>query len=170
MIPKIQTILYCTNLGPEAAHVFRYAISQAQHYQGNIHILHVVEPLSNFAKGLVEQYIASEKYESIHAQSRQYVLDRIKQRVNTFCEQETCTLLQGSDLIQGISVLEGQPLDTILQTAREIQADLIVLGSHRHKHLTGQGTLGSTARRVVSASPIPVLTVSTPKDKLEELE
>jgi len=170
MIPEIQTILYCTNLGPEAAHVFRYAISQAQHYKAVIHILHVVEPLSPFAKGLVEQYITSQEVESIQSKSKNYVLERIKKRIASFCEKETCNLFEGSEIIHGISVLEGQPLEIILSKADDIQADLIVIGCHRRWHLTSSGILGSTARKVVNAATIPVLTVFTPEDQMVDLD
>ncbi|MBS3779059.1 MAG: universal stress protein [Desulfovermiculus sp.] len=170
MLPDIHKILYCTNLGLEAPHVFRYALSQAQHYNAVVHILHVVEPMSSFARGLVEQYISSQKFDSIHEESRKYVLDRIKRRVSAFCDKETCNLLEGNDLMHGISVLEGQPMETILKTGQELPADLIVLGSHRRKHLEGPGILGSTARKIVNTSTIPVLTVYTPDDKMEELE
>ncbi|MDZ7759033.1 MAG: universal stress protein [Desulfovermiculus sp.] len=170
MIPEIKKILYCTNLGPEASYVFRYALSQAQHYSAVIHILHVVEPMDSFARGLVEQYISPEKIDSIHEQSRKHVIDRIKKRVATFCERETCTLNEGNNLIHDISVLEGQPFETTLKTGQELPADLIVMGSHRRKYLASPGILGSTARKVVNASTIPVLTVYTPKDQLVDLD
>ena len=170
MIPEIQKILHCTNLGPESAHVFRYAISQAQHYKAAIHILHVVEPLSPFAKGLVEQYITSDQRESIQTKSKNFVLERIKKRIVNFCERETCNLLEGSDIIHGISVLEGQPLETIMSKAEDIQADLIVIGSHRRWQVSSSGLLGSTARKVVNASTIPVLTVFTPEKEMVDLD
>lgn len=170
MIPEIKTILYCTNLGPEATHVFRYAISQAQHYKAVIHIVHVIEPLGSFAKNIVEQYIPQDKLDSMHEQTRKHFMDRIHKRVSSFCQKETCTLTEGSDLIRGISVLEGQPFETIMKTGLEINADLIVLGSHRRKHLASPGILGSTARKVVNASTIPVLSVYTPEEHMEELE
>jgi nucleotide-binding universal stress UspA family protein len=170
MIPELKTILYSTNLGPEASHVFRYAISLAQHYKASIHILHVVEPLGSFAKSIVEQHLSPKTIESLHEQSHNFVIERIKKRVAAFCEQETCNLFEGSDLIHGISVLEGLPFETILKQSQSMQADLIVLGSHRRRHLVPTGMLGSTARKVVNSSKIPVLTVFTPEDKMEDLE
>jgi nucleotide-binding universal stress UspA family protein len=170
MMPEFKTILYCTNLGPEATHVFRHALSQAQHYQGVIHILHVVEPMGSFAKSLVEQYLSPTQIEGIHQQSKKNVIKRIEKRVATFCEKETCTLAEGSDLIHGISVLEGQPFETIVETSQKLNVDLIVLGSHRRRYLGTSGILGSTARKVVNVSTIPVLTVFTPQDRMEDVE
>lgn len=170
MIPEIKTILYATNLGPEASHVFRYAVSQAQHYQARIHVLHVIEPLGEFARNLVEQYLSQDKAKEIQEKSRQYFIDQIKTRLTTFCEKETCTLSEGNELVQNISVLEGHPSDVIVKLAQELDADLIVLGTLRKTRITRSGLIGSTARQVVNEAKTPVLTIHTPDDKLEKLD
>ena len=169
MIPEIKTILYATNLGPEAPYVFRYAVSQAQHYQAKIVVLHVIEPLGPFARNLVEQYLSKEKSTEIQEKSKKYVIDQIKSRLSTFCEKETCTLSEGNDLVQNIAVIEGQPADMILKQAKEQSADLIVLGTHRKTRMSPSGLIGSTARQVVNGSTVPVLTIRTPDDKMEEI-
>lgn len=53
---------------------------------------------------------------------------------------------------------EGVPHSEILSVAREIGADLIVLGTHGRTGL-GHLLLGSVAERVVRNSPVPVITV-----------
>jgi len=52
----------------------------------------------------------------------------------------------------------GMPGDQILSTARELDADLIVIGLQGHTHLP-YGLLGATAQTVTSSAPCPVLTV-----------
>jgi len=60
-------------------------------------------------------------------------------------------------------VLEGEPVEALLQTAAGERAGLIVLGSHGRRGL-GRMLFGSVAERVVRASPLPVLVVrSAPK-------
>jgi nucleotide-binding universal stress UspA family protein len=54
-------------------------------------------------------------------------------------------------------VVSGDPAEQILDTARSIEADLIVMGTHGRRGL-GRLVLGSVAERVVRESPIPVLT------------
>lgn len=169
MIPEIKTILYATNLGPEAPHVFRYAVSQAQHYQAKVVVLHVIEPLGPFARNLVEQYLSKEKSKEIQEKSRQYYVDQIKERLTSFCDKETCTLTEGNDLVREIIVDEGHPSDVIIAQARKQAADLIVLGTHRKTRVTRSGLIGSTARQVVNEAKTPVLTIHTPDDQLEEL-
>jgi nucleotide-binding universal stress UspA family protein len=58
-------------------------------------------------------------------------------------------------------VLEGYPATVIIEEAQNLDADLIVIGTHGHtglKHLL----LGSIAERVVQKATCPVLTVKSP--------
>ena len=70
----------------------------------------------------------------------------------------------GHELIHSIDidavrfVLEGDPADTIINTARDWDADLIVLGSDSRGRLA-HFLLGSTADSVIRRAPCPVLTV-----------
>ena len=43
MIPKINNILYTTDLSKNSAYAFRYAVNSAEHHEAKIHILHVLE-------------------------------------------------------------------------------------------------------------------------------
>jgi nucleotide-binding universal stress UspA family protein len=57
---------------------------------------------------------------------------------------------------------EGYPPEVIVEAARELEADVIALGTHGRtglRHLL----LGSNAQRVVSLAPCPVLTVRHPE-------
>jgi nucleotide-binding universal stress UspA family protein len=55
-------------------------------------------------------------------------------------------------------MLEGEPAETITNTARDWRADLIVIGSDSRGRLA-HFLLGSTADAVIRRSPCPVLTV-----------
>ncbi len=60
-------------------------------------------------------------------------------------------------------VLQGQPLHSILDYAEEINADLLVLGSHGHGFL-GSLLLGSVAEGCVRKAKIPSLIVPVDKN------
>jgi nucleotide-binding universal stress UspA family protein len=53
---------------------------------------------------------------------------------------------------------EGDPAETILATAQEISATMIVVGTHGRRGLSHL-LLGSVAEKVVRGSEVPVLTV-----------
>ena len=56
---------------------------------------------------------------------------------------------------------EGEPATEILRAAREIQPDLIVMGTHGRTGLT-RLLMGSVAEAVLRKAPCPVLTVKAP--------
>jgi nucleotide-binding universal stress UspA family protein len=64
----------------------------------------------------------------------------------------------------GIHLRAGRPMRELAQFATEINADLIVLGSHKGPHLKSW-ILGSTADRLLTSAPCPVL-VAPPMPKV----
>jgi len=55
-------------------------------------------------------------------------------------------------------VLQGNPSQELLKSAREMEADLIVIGSRGRTGIE-KFLLGSVAEKVVLQSPIPVLMI-----------
>lgn len=167
MLPKIEKILYATDLEPGSSSVFRYALSLAQKYEAKIAIVHAMEPLSTFGQKLVELHISHEQSEQLHREAREKVKGDILQRLEVFCEEELCRDPEGRDRISEILVMEGNPAEVILEEAEKKQADLIVMGTHRHTAV-GEALLGSTAHKVVHRSEIPVLLARTSKKGTQE--
>ncbi|MDD4969047.1 MAG: universal stress protein [Paludibacter sp.] len=67
----------------------------------------------------------------------------------------------GDENIQTV-VIEGEIADTILKTAKKMDVDIIVMGSHSRKWLETI-LLGSQAEDILTNSPIPVLIVPVKK-------
>jgi len=67
----------------------------------------------------------------------------------------------GDEEVQTV-LKEGEIADTILKTAKEMGANIIVMGSHSRKWLESI-ILGSQAEDVLTNSPIPVLIVPVKK-------
>jgi hypothetical protein len=55
-------------------------------------------------------------------------------------------------------VLRGNPAEVILQSVREGDYDLVVMGSHGHGRLH-RALLGSVSFRVLQDSPVPVMLI-----------
>ncbi len=66
----------------------------------------------------------------------------------------------------GIHLRAGNAVREIVQLATEVRADLIVVGSHRGPHLKNW-IVNSTAERLISGGPCPVL-VASPRPKEPE--
>jgi len=162
MLPKMQTILYATDLSPRSPEVFRYAMSVAQQYGGKIVILHAMEPLSPFAKSMVDLYISKEQGEKLHAGAVERMRETVRQRLELFCTEELCRDPEGRDRVADVRILDGRPSEVILAEAARLKPDLIVLGSHGHTAV-GEVLLGTTAHRVTQRATVPVLLVRTAK-------
>ena len=167
MVPEIKTILYATALGPGAPYVFRYALREAAKHQAKIVILHVMEPLNPFGQHLVELHISPEQSEAIQAEARKHAQQKIRERVQMLCDKESCQSADDSDLVEDIRVVEGQPHLAIIDQAKALDADMIVIGTHRHSAI-GEAMLGHTANKVVHRAEQPVLLVRIPEGYHEE--
>jgi len=73
-----------------------------------------------------------------------------------------CLANQTERLIADIQIVEGPPARVILETARSVNAEMIVLGSHGHSAIghsaIGEAMLGSVAQVTMKAT-VPVLLV-----------
>ncbi len=153
-----RTILYATDLGQHMRPVFRQAIAMAECRRASIIMLHVAEPLTATGMAVVEAYLPSDQYERFQHDGLQTILARMRQRIGKFCEDEIGCCPDESALVSDVVVKHGRPGVEIPRLAEQMRADLIVMGSCSHG-LLGHGLLGSTARRVIQSSAIPVLVV-----------
>jgi len=69
--------------------------------------------------------------------------------------------LPATVLVESCHVASGSPHAAILERAREVAADLIVIGPHRPRQ-AGDRVLGTTADRVIRTSDAPCLIVRAP--------
>ena len=162
MLPEITSILYATDMGPGSSHVFRYALSLARQYQAKVAILHVVEPLTPFGQSLVELHISHSSSEQQHATDRQHLIKELRNRIHEICGKEACVAEE--NLIDGVYVVEGQAAQVIIQQAKQLASDIIVMGTHRHS-VMGEALLGSTARKVLHSGTVPTLLVRIPEQE-----
>ena len=63
--------------------------------------------------------------------------------------------------IASIDVRDGEPAESILRKAKELDVDMIVMGTHEKGF--AQVFLGSVAKTVMRSSKIPVVVVPLPR-------
>jgi len=160
MIPKIKKILYATDLTENSAYAFRYAVSSAQQHVAKIHILHVLEEIKT---NLLWAYFEMDKLQEIREKGKEEIKDRIQKRLEIFCQRELMDSPACRDLVASTEVVEGDPAAEILRKADELEADLVVMGTHG-KGLLEHTFLGSVAEKILHRIKIPVLTIPIPKE------
>ena len=150
MIPKIQKLLYATDLSKNAAYALRYAFYLAQKLDARIVILHVVEKMSSDAQITLQTYLDKYDRKKVLAQRVEHATERVKERLELFCEKEFQNDPDCRNKVVSIEVCEGYPAEEILKKAGELDCDVIVMGAHE-KGLT-HTFLGSVAKSVLRRS------------------
>ena len=160
MLPKIETILYCTGMGPNAPYIFRHAFGLAKKVGARVVALHVIETLSKRQRALVEGYSGLGSLSEILRKAEREAASQLPRRIEEFCAREAPDDDWRAVVAETV-VAEGHVADQILEHVTSKGADLVVVGVHGESSLT----LGSTARRLVRECPVPVLTVQVPEGR-----
>ena len=149
-MPTIATILVATDFSEASDAALSYAKSLAKAFGATIHVLHVLEDLAAHA-WTTEVYVAALPgvHEEMEKQARER-LDATLTPDERDAYKATLTLRTGSAFVE------------IVRHAREIKADLLVMGTHGRGAIAHM-LLGSVAERVVRKAPCPVLTVRQPE-------
>ncbi|MBC8247831.1 MAG: universal stress protein [Deltaproteobacteria bacterium] len=166
MIPKIEHILYATDLSDNSAYVFRYASDFAKKYRADITILHVLEQLPTSGRALLSTYLNDKQQSEIIQANRDYAKDRIAKRLRLFCDRELKDDPECVEMVKSIEVSEGFPADEILSKADTFNCDVIVLGAHG-KGIISHTFLGSTSEKVLRRSRKPVYIVPIPEGEID---
>lgn len=162
MNSNISSILYASDLGEGSNPAFSHAISMAQKNNANVTYLHVIEPIPETSRGLIESYMGEAEFEKQQKESFQQVMDTAKQRVKDFCETEINKDLGKFNI--DVVIKKGKSWRCILDSADVIDADMIIMGARKHGAVE-KLLLGTTSNKVVQHSSRPVLIVPlTSKD------
>ncbi|MCP3899883.1 MAG: universal stress protein [Desulfobacteraceae bacterium] len=162
MVPEIKKILYATDLSENAKHAFGYAFDLAKRYNAMVTILYVMEALNHLTESQVKELLGKNEWEKIKSEKLEYLTEKINNRIENFCQEMDSKINSCQLLVENILIKEGNPTEEILETSKNIKADMIVMGSYGHNILQG-ALLGGTARKVVQTSEKPVLVIRLPK-------
>ena len=127
-------ILFATDFGPAADRAAAYAFALAQEGQANLHLLHVLPASEGEPDGKAETELAESLLD-----------DMVPEGADRWCE------------VQAV-VKRGEPAHEIVNVARAMGADLIVLGTRRPPRIALY-TGWAVAYQVLGMAPCPVLTV-----------
>lgn len=163
MVPKIKKILYATDLSENARYAFGYAADLAQRYDAMVTILYVMENMNHAVKVQVKEMLGQEKWDELTSKKLEYLTQKIKSRIEDFCSEMNSEIDSCRLLVEDIQITKGNPTEEILNTSKDMNADMIVMGTYGHNILQ-DALIGGTARKVVKNSEIPVLVIRLPKE------
>jgi nucleotide-binding universal stress UspA family protein len=139
----IRTILHPTDFSPPSGYAFELACALARDYGARLVLLHV-KPPPQVLFGKAGPVVAEPPDLRSTLQEQ---LDQLRP-AGTASQVER-------------RLLEGDAAAEIVNTAREVGSDLVVMGTHGRTGLR-RLLMGSVAEQVVRKAPCPVLTVKLP--------
>ena len=137
MLP-IKTILVATDFSPMSEHAFRFAGALARDYGARLIVVHVIQPPV-----------------AVYAETAVFL-----EEPDHSAAREALRNLHVPGVEVDYRLMEGEPVSTIVQVARETGADLIVVGTHGRGGLL-RVLLGSVAEGVLREAPCPVMTIKS---------
>lgn len=161
MLPNIETILYCSALGPNAKYVFQWAVSIAERYSARIVALHVIETLNARQRALVEGYSGRGSLTELIAHAEEEAKSALPERVRRFCAAHVDPK-RLEKISLDVKIAEGHVAEQILRHVELTKADIVVMGAHAEKSVIDR-LIGGTTRTIVKSSPVPVLTIQIPE-------
>jgi nucleotide-binding universal stress UspA family protein len=155
---KIKKVLIALDYNPTAQKVAELGFSLAKAMIAEVFLLHVISdpvyyssteysPIMGFNGFMETGQLQLDNVDSLKKASQQF-LDKSKQHL-------------GDKTIQTL-VGEGDFAESILKTAKDLHADIIVMGSHSRKWLENI-VLGSVTEKVLNQTPVPLFIIPTKK-------
>ena len=136
---KCQHILVPIDFSQDSEHAVDTAVGLARQFQARLTLLHAIH-IPEAAEVNLAAYM-----DKIRSEADQSMTPRLKRVQDAGATAEAVTVV-------------GAPSQTIVDTARDRQADLIVMGTHGRTGLRHM-LIGSVAERVVRMAPCPVMVV-----------
>lgn len=147
---QLKKVLFPTDFSELSLAALQYAVSFAESYKAELHVLHVVDEAYQYWMALGPGSLPvgpppDELLSLSEGELAKFVKEHLAHTVVPVLKE----------------TLMGRPFMEIIKYAREKQIDLIVLGTHGRSGLR-HALLGSVAEKVVRKAPCPVLTIRDP--------
>ncbi len=138
-------IMCAVDFSPASLNALEHALSLAQESGGRLTLVHVQDWPFDLRAAETFGPDASRYQRQLHERATRELAAVVPADARTWCEIEEVVAI-------------GRPHEVILQTARDVAANLIVMGAHARAGLDLH-VLGSTTDHVVREAACPVLTV-----------
>lgn len=148
----MKTIVAAVDYSNSTQGVIEMSVNLARAFGARLHLLHVVEPEPSYtAYGFTP-----DEFPALHAYQ-----EEAKRRATKKMEE---WIPQDLELVEiNTHVEEGSPLHVILERVKDLDADLVVLGSHGHGVIASL-LLGSVAEGMVRKATVPTLIVPAERE------
>jgi len=148
---RLKKILVGCDFSADSALAFQNALSLAQEFQSELHLMHVLETPAYQELAKPSNQLSGEIQDDLQDLLIKKLQEMVPEEARNWCVPQTV-------------LKDGRPYEELAKYAESNEIDLIVLGIRGHG-LVKTMFLGSTTDRVVRHSPCPVLSVAAKSKK-----
>ncbi|MBS0014691.1 MAG: universal stress protein [Desulfobacterales bacterium] len=163
MVPRINHILYATDLSDGARRAMGYAVALANALEASLTVVHVIKEASPNAELLIQAFLGYSSKEEVKDKSRAQITEEIKERLGQMCDELGCQLPECRFSLADVIVDFGRPREMVLNHAKTGKYDVLVMGRHDYG-LIETAFSGDSAKDLLRHSPIPVFWVPMARD------
>ncbi|HEB64047.1 MAG TPA: universal stress protein [Chloroflexi bacterium] len=158
--PEHERILFATDFSPHAEQAFKIALTLAKETEGRIWLVSVIEPGEEIPMppGFVVEAPDAEVRE-LEKELRADVEAKVRRNLEVLAQQAS-----DAGVKTEISIRHGHIAKEIRKAAVDVEADVIVMGTHSRRSLWDK-LLGNTSQNVAQHASCPVLLVSHTTNK-----
>jgi nucleotide-binding universal stress UspA family protein len=157
-INKMKKVLIALDYNPTAQKVAEVGFSMAQAMHAEVTLLHVISDLMYYSSTEYSPIMGFGGYMNMDSLQLDSI-DGLKKATQHFLDKSKRHL--GDKTIQTL-IKEGDFAESILNAAKELHADIIVMGSHSRKWLENI-VMGSVTEKVLHHTSIPLFIIPTKK-------
>ncbi len=144
----VKRVLVAVDFSAVSANAMRYAVAVARQFSATLDVVNALRP-----DDIELPANASAQYGE---EMRQGALQKRRKELSKFVKQHAAKLTDVNEFVR-----LGSPTEEVIEAAKELHADLIVIGTHGRtglKHLL----VGSVAESVLRHADVPVLCIRSP--------
>ncbi|EAR08632.1 universal stress protein [Reinekea blandensis] len=156
MSTELKRILYASDIGHGSRPAFRHSVSLAHQYGAEIVYIHIMDKLNYSAAQVAQKYFTAKELVEMEKGGLDSLDKTVRERIHKFFSEEMSEWADEIDI--SFIVKSGDIADAILETANELNVDMIVMGARKHS-LMEKMILGSVSTKVLQKSSRPVLIV-----------
>lgn len=157
---KMKKVLIALDYNPTAQKVAEIGFSMAKSMNAEVVLLHVISNPAYYSSTEYSPIMGFTGYINMDP-SQLDIVEELKKASQHFLDKSKHHL--GDETIQTV-VKDGDFAETILKTAKELHADVIVMGSHSRKWLENI-IMGSVTEEVLHHTAIPLFIIPTKQNK-----
>lgn len=161
MLPHYDKILVTTDFTENSDNAFKHAVMLARQNNAQIYLLHVLPLVDSSMRSYLSSVLGENKLEELESANMEKARETLKKELDDFAKAELKDYPEDYARFAGAKVAAGHPVVKILETADDLDVDVIVMGTHGKGPLE-HAFLGSTTEKILRKSHRPVFAIPLP--------